>query len=152
MIVNGKTIFRAFIESFKVSFYSVNKWFHLVLILFFISGGVTFLWVPENLASRYLGIEHEYWGWMTHLRSLSGYSFKSYWFNDLSQWLFLTPSKALIFLVGLINILISTFVRIKVTQILFENEYLFGFKVTKSEYQDFKTNDSNTPFSSKSEI
>jgi hypothetical protein len=125
MIASQKPIFRSIVEAFSINIRSVNRWFHWLLLLFFVSGGFTFLWVPEYWANSYLGIDHDYAGWMVHFQWLGGYSFQSYWYSDLTKWLFLNPPAIFTYLVIFTNISIATFIKMKVTQILFESEYFF---------------------------
>lgn len=124
LIASQKPILKSLIEAFSINIKSANKWFHLLLLLFFISGGFTFLWVPEYWANRFWGMSEDYSGWMVHFQWLGGYSFQSFWYSDLTKWLFIDPPSIVALVVTFINILIATFVKIRVTGILFENGYL----------------------------
>jgi hypothetical protein len=135
LIADESSLLRGVIKSFSVSLYSVRYWFHLYLAVFFISGGVTFLWLPEYWANSLLGVSHDYAGWMVHFQWLGGYSFHSYWYSDLSSWLFANPSIIITSAIMVFNVLVATFVKIRVTQILHEKGLLSNLSTVEFEEQ-----------------
>lgn len=123
LIADRNPLWQSVKNSFAISVKSAPKWFHWFLLLFIFSGSLTFVWLPNSWAERTVG-ESPYSGWLYHVIWLGGYSFKNYWYSDLTYWLKLSSPMILTIPIFCLNILVATAIKIKVTQVLFEYGYL----------------------------
>lgn len=124
IIASRKSIFKSIPEALTTSIRSVNRWFHLLLLLFLISGGFVYIFIPQEIARQFTGTSENLAGWMVHFEWLGGYTFKPNWYIDYTRSLNIFPSKTVLAVLFFVNALIATVIKTKVTQILFESGYL----------------------------
>lgn len=125
VIASPKPILRAFADGFYISVMSVNRWFHWFLLLFFVSGGFVYIWIPLGIAQQYLPrADRDMHGWMIHFQMLGGYSFEWSWLADYSRALLAHPPEYVYSVLFVLSVLVATAVNIRVAKILFANGYL----------------------------
>ena len=115
---------RSLLKSFLIVLTSSRKWLHIFLFALFISGGLVYIWIPDTLAEIVFGVPRELSNWAVNIQLLSGYSFKSYWFNEYSNSLNFGSSTIISILLFLSNSIILTVLKIKVADILIKSGYL----------------------------
>jgi hypothetical protein len=96
VIISRSSILKAVGEALSIGIKTVPRWFHLLLLVFILSGGFVYIWIPEQIAERYLNKPAALHGWMVHLEWLGGYSFKSNWLWDYARTLLVRPSGVLL--------------------------------------------------------
>jgi hypothetical protein len=110
IIASEKPIHEAFFDAFAGAFDSIKQWFHLFVILFIISGGITVF--KDNVGNL---------GWNIHILPIGGYSFYSYWLKDLFKVNLLASSNIITGIASLAAILIALFIKNNLTEILFKS-------------------------------
>lgn len=129
LIVYKYSIGTSLIKSFKVNYESMWKWVTWYLLLAFLAGTYTFIWLPMESAKELEDSSFLYF-WQIHGQWLGGYYFIPFWQSDLTNWLKLKPTVLTDALVILASVVISVLIKIKITQTLVANNYLI-FTETK---------------------
>lgn len=125
VIGSPKPILAAFRDGFRTAAMSVNKWFHWFLLLFFVSGGFVYIWIPQEIAQRFIADANaDMHGWMVHFQMLGGYSFSWPWLEDYSRALLAHPPEYVYSILFVVSVLVAAAINIRVAKILFKNGYL----------------------------
>jgi hypothetical protein len=106
---------RSLVDAFTKGIKDGTKWFHLVLLLLVLSGGLTYVWLPLEVikASNYQGPYVWY-----NIQWLGGFSFGSVWHEKYFQVLGLQPSWGIRWLLFFLNSLIAVVMKIQLLKIL----------------------------------
>jgi hypothetical protein len=125
VIGSPKPILNAFRDGFRTAAMSVNKWFHWFILLFFVSGGFVYIWIPQGIAQQFLPrVDADMHGWMVHFQMLGGYSFGWPWLEDYSRALLAHPPEYLYSILFVVSVVVATAINVRVAKILFRNGYL----------------------------
>jgi len=125
VIASPKRILSAFIDGFRTAAISVNRWFHWFLLLFFISGGFVYIWIPQGIAQQFIpDANQDMHGWMVHFQMLGGYSFNWPWLEDYSRALLIHLPEYVYSILFVLSVLVAAAINIRVAKILFANGYI----------------------------
>lgn len=124
LVLCKKSFIYAIYESFLLSIKTIHKWGHLLIFLFLVSGGITFIWLP--IIDGFTRESQNYFGWSVHFQWLGGYSFNLYWVSDLLERLFIPNSLITKVLCVLVSIIISISVKFKILEILSKDISILG--------------------------
>lgn len=126
IIASRKTLLKSFKEALFINIRSTGRWFHWLLLVFFLSGGFVYIWIPQEIAQKYITGSWDLIGWMVHFQWLGGYSFTPHWYLDYLQSLRIYSSKVVITVLFFISAAVLTLVKIKVTRMLITDGYISG--------------------------